>query len=640
MDNNAKALWISILLSVLFLSKVGLGQNEAYRKVVDDPGLPRVLLIGDSISIDYTPDTREMLRGKANMHRPPCNCRDSGNVAANIKRWLEEGRWDVVHFNAGIWDSHFVDENDNILRSIADDYYEEDKLRTSLEKYRENIDTIVDAILATGAKPIFATTTTIPRWNNKRRAYLESLNEIAKDLMYYKQIQINDLYGYSLPYLKEWQLPDQVHFNPLGKRELAKKVTAEILKALGSETKMLDWIPEETSQTLIYGREVIRYDHDCLYRWGYEESEKEYFYVVPAKKTLVQSPLVVFLHSAGGNAEKELVANVERLANYGDEFVGLVPNCPSQLARPVDGATDYDWWWGAKAIEKHPNRYNDKMTRIENRVLDTIEWVIQNYSIDRNRVYLRGISMGGSGTLGLGLAHGDVFAAIQAINFAGVDHAIFRLEGADCEPPYTVMLLSPLDKWSKGAEQLFDKISTDYLGMSYAWDIYGHDHKAIIENANPSVVCFPWLSIRRNQAYPVFTNASSDDKYPGHMRKEPDQKGQVNAYFRWSVLEDTVDKFIIELRMVNRLQFVKGSLSMEELEQMRRPVTADVTLRRLQNFKVSVETDRSYHWTIEKDGCIKADGKVKSNPKGLLTIRNIEMGIVPIRLIIENTQYH
>ncbi len=641
MINCTKTLKASLLLFLLLLSNTGFGVGGAFDDVIDDPKLPRVLLIGDSISIDYTPDTRELLNGKANVHRPKCNCMFSANVVENIKNWLGEEKWDVVHFNAGIWDCHFVDESGNILPDYGFDYYDPNKIRTSHAQYRENLNKIVDAIIAAGAKPIFATTTTIPAWNEKRREDINSLNEIAKNLMYYKQVQIDDLYSYSLPNLQQWQIADQVHFNQLGKKQLAKQVSQEILKALGSEDKILDWEPEKANQTTLYSRNVIRYNHSCLQRWGYDKPQNEFFYVMTPNMQLNKNPLVVFLHSAGGNAEKELDGNVKFVAEFGDEFVGLLLDSPSQLTEPVDGSADYDWWWGAKAIEKHPELYKNKMTRIENRLLDTIEWVIQNYNIDRNRVYLRGISMGGSGTLGLGLAHGDIFAALQADVFAGVDHAVYRLEAAAAEPPYAVMLLSPLDSWSKGAEQLFDKIQTDYLGMSYAWDIYGHDVQTHYKNSNQAVVKLPWLSIRRNEAYPVFTNASSNNKYPGHMSKEPDQRGQVNAYFRWTVLEDAVDRFSIELRTVNQLLFVKEpQLTSNELKQINQAITSDVTLRRLQNFKVSNDTGKLYNWTIECDGKIKATGQIMPNEKGLLTVKNVEMGLVPIRLVItqhENT---
>ena len=57
---------------------------------------------------------------------------------------------------------------------------------------------------------------------------------------------------------------------------------------------------------------------------------------------------------------------------------------------------------------------------VERRVIDCVKWVIQTYEIDPNRVYLSGNSMGGSGTLGIGLRHGDVFAAIKANVPAGI----------------------------------------------------------------------------------------------------------------------------------------------------------------------------------------------------------------------------
>jgi len=44
--------------------------NPAMARVTDDPKLPRVLLIGDSISIGYTVPVRERMKGKANVHRP------------------------------------------------------------------------------------------------------------------------------------------------------------------------------------------------------------------------------------------------------------------------------------------------------------------------------------------------------------------------------------------------------------------------------------------------------------------------------------------------------------------------------------------------------------------------------------------
>src|SRR5215510_4759657 len=55
-------------------AKKKLSENPAFAPVQDVVGLPRVLVIGDSISIGYQIPLRESLKGKANVHRPVDNC--------------------------------------------------------------------------------------------------------------------------------------------------------------------------------------------------------------------------------------------------------------------------------------------------------------------------------------------------------------------------------------------------------------------------------------------------------------------------------------------------------------------------------------------------------------------------------------
>ena len=50
-----------------------IADGRAMSYVVEDPQLPRVLLIGDSISIGYTIPVRKELAGKANVLRIPAN---------------------------------------------------------------------------------------------------------------------------------------------------------------------------------------------------------------------------------------------------------------------------------------------------------------------------------------------------------------------------------------------------------------------------------------------------------------------------------------------------------------------------------------------------------------------------------------
>ena len=61
-----------------------------FAPVTDDPKLPRVLIIGDSVSVAYTLAVREELAGIANVHRPPANCGSTKTALGDygLERWL------------------------------------------------------------------------------------------------------------------------------------------------------------------------------------------------------------------------------------------------------------------------------------------------------------------------------------------------------------------------------------------------------------------------------------------------------------------------------------------------------------------------------------------------------------------------
>jgi len=82
-------------------------ENDAWAYVKDDPTLPRVLIIGDSISRSYTAAARVALVGKANVHRAPANCGRTENFFKSGEAWLNQNgsdSWDVITVNFGIHD--------------------------------------------------------------------------------------------------------------------------------------------------------------------------------------------------------------------------------------------------------------------------------------------------------------------------------------------------------------------------------------------------------------------------------------------------------------------------------------------------------------------------------------------------------
>ena len=187
--------------------------------IKDDPALPRVLLIGDSISIGYTLPTRAALAGKANVHRPPTNCGGTPNIARNLDKWLGSGRWDVIHFNSGIHD---------IKRPGG-------KRVVTPEQYEKNLRIVVERLKKTGAELIWCSTTQSPEAVCGAPAKdFVTYNAVAGKVMEENGIPVNDLYSFSLPRLHEIQIPVNSHFTSEGSKVLAAQVTSAILKALAT----------------------------------------------------------------------------------------------------------------------------------------------------------------------------------------------------------------------------------------------------------------------------------------------------------------------------------------------------------------------------------------------------------------------
>src|SRR4051812_3958571 len=67
--------------------------KDALLPIQDQPGLPRVLMIGDSVSVGYTIFTRELLKGEANVHRIPANGGHTRQALPKIDGWLGTSHW-------------------------------------------------------------------------------------------------------------------------------------------------------------------------------------------------------------------------------------------------------------------------------------------------------------------------------------------------------------------------------------------------------------------------------------------------------------------------------------------------------------------------------------------------------------------
>jgi len=205
-----------LLLFALALPLLGQTTDPAYAPIQDAPGLPRVLLLGDSISIGYTIPVRKLLAGKANVHRPGSNCGSTSNGIHNIRAWLAGGEWSVIHVNFGLHDLKIMDDG---------------KHQVALPEYERNLREIYGLLQATGARVIVATTTPVPDAKQNPMRYtadVPKFNEVAVRLAKEFGFEVDDLYAVCLPRLAEIQRPANVHFTDKGYEVLAEQVVASI----------------------------------------------------------------------------------------------------------------------------------------------------------------------------------------------------------------------------------------------------------------------------------------------------------------------------------------------------------------------------------------------------------------------------
>ena len=180
--------------------------------------MKKILLLGDSIRLNYQERVKECLEGKADVRHPATNCCFSKYTLRFINNWLglfEGEKPDIVHWNNGIWDTTTISERVPAL--------------TNLGEYVDTMTAIYHEIraFAPEAKIIFATTTPLGTGhsNQKRRDRIVRYNDtIVKVLRDEYGCDIDDLYSFVLPHLGDYLAEDNVHLSDLGKEMVGGEV--------------------------------------------------------------------------------------------------------------------------------------------------------------------------------------------------------------------------------------------------------------------------------------------------------------------------------------------------------------------------------------------------------------------------------
>jgi poly(3-hydroxybutyrate) depolymerase len=152
------------------------------------------------------------------------------------------------------------------------------------------------------------------------------------------------------------------------------------------------------SQKLASGPQVLTFFSDA------DDTEQPYGLYLPKNYDPAKKyPLVIMLHGAGSNHRLAL-RRVFAKSNGEDET-------------DVEASRYFPSWDDVEYIVASPlARGTAGYQGIpEQDVYDVLDDVKKRFSIDENRIYLTGLSMGGGGTLWIGLTRPDIWAAIAAV---------------------------------------------------------------------------------------------------------------------------------------------------------------------------------------------------------------------------------
>lgn len=210
-----------VFASIVILFAVAFSANAGEK--------PDILIIGDSISLNYTPMLADMMDGDANVYHHPGNARHTGAGSREVGDYVtqeydgEVKKWDAIVFNYGLWDIAYRGGFDG-------------RIWTPPRKFEKRLDIIAGKIkeLAPEAKVFWANITAIPKGGTKMRKEGDSAryNEIAAKVMDKYDIPTIDLHTLTKNFDDTCMIVNNVHFQHAGYEKIAELVKSHIDKAI------------------------------------------------------------------------------------------------------------------------------------------------------------------------------------------------------------------------------------------------------------------------------------------------------------------------------------------------------------------------------------------------------------------------
>ena len=176
--------------------------------------LPRVLLVGDSITHNYQEKVRELLRGVCYVdYISTSYAIDTKMYNQLVYTFMSDSEYALIHFNHGLHGIHL-----------------------SKKSYKSRMNKLL-AKVEKDVKLILATSTVVYKEGNKRLdgAWMKRVrerNEAVQELALENGYSVDDLYTVSTSIPKEYRYVDGTHYLPDGYAMLAETVAECIRKDL------------------------------------------------------------------------------------------------------------------------------------------------------------------------------------------------------------------------------------------------------------------------------------------------------------------------------------------------------------------------------------------------------------------------
>ena len=193
--------------------------------------LPVVILLGDSIRMNYQNVVVAELQGRATVWSPEENGQHTGFTLDNLEAWVKGRNAAVVHINVGLHDMFLSAKTD--------------QPRHSLDVYTANLQAIFEKLMTlTDATIVFALTTPV---DEERQAVSETYGRVVRrseDIVRYNvaatkvaraaEVQINDLFTFSnkVGANKVLRQTDGIHLSDEGLERVGKHVADVIQRVL------------------------------------------------------------------------------------------------------------------------------------------------------------------------------------------------------------------------------------------------------------------------------------------------------------------------------------------------------------------------------------------------------------------------